>query len=69
MAYLFQVLEMHDAKTDTSQLPLHSTIGYKGMFHIYFIFLVIWLPENFWQPDVFVYSSKWDQISVYNIDS
>lgn len=60
---------MHDTKTDTSQLSVRSTVRYKDIFHIYIKFIVIWLREMFWQPDVFVYSSKWDQISVCNIDS
>jgi len=69
MAHLFQVLEMHDAKTVTSQLPLRSIVRYKGIFHVYSKFLVIWLAERFWQSDVFVYSSKWDEIIACNIDS
>ena len=37
MAYLFQVLEMHDAKTDACQLPLRSTVRYNGTFHMYVV--------------------------------
>jgi hypothetical protein len=60
---------MHNAKTDTSQLPLSFIVRYKEIFHVYFKFLVICLAEIFWLSDVFVYSSKWDQIIACNIDS